>query len=78
MLVARTQILLQLTDDLLARLDERAARERRNRSEVIRDAEIDRAIDTVPAALLTERLTTLSGIRMHEVCVALAVATGCR
>jgi metal-responsive CopG/Arc/MetJ family transcriptional regulator len=38
MLVARTQTLVQLTDELLARLDERAARERRSRSTLIRDA----------------------------------------
>lgn len=36
--VARTQTLVQLTDDLLARLDERAARERRSRSTLIREA----------------------------------------
>jgi len=53
--MARTQTLVQLTDDLLALLDEHAARERRSRSELIRDAiehylrasrdaEIDRAI----------------------------------
>ena len=41
MVVARTQTLVQFTNELLARLDERAARERRNRSEVIRDA-VDR------------------------------------
>lgn len=32
---------------------------------------------TVFKAQLTERVTTLSPIRMHEVCMALAVATGC-
>ncbi|MEX1141553.1 MAG: type II toxin-antitoxin system PemK/MazF family toxin [Thermoleophilaceae bacterium] len=31
----------------------------------------------VPKALLTERIAGLSGARMHEVCRALAVATGC-
>lgn len=34
----RTQTLVQLTQDLLRRLDERAAREGRSRSAVIRDA----------------------------------------
>ena len=36
--VARTQTLVQLTRDLLRRLDERAAREGRSRSALIRDA----------------------------------------
>jgi metal-responsive CopG/Arc/MetJ family transcriptional regulator len=36
--MARTQTLVQLTDDLLRRLDERAAREGRSRSALIRDA----------------------------------------
>jgi metal-responsive CopG/Arc/MetJ family transcriptional regulator len=36
--VARTQTLVQLTEDLLRRLDERAAREGRSRSALIRDA----------------------------------------
>jgi metal-responsive CopG/Arc/MetJ family transcriptional regulator len=55
MVMARTQTLVQLTDDLLTRLDERAARERRSRSTLIRqaieeylrdelEAEIDRRI----------------------------------
>jgi mRNA interferase MazF len=34
-------------------------------------------IRTVPRALLTERITSLSGTRMHELCKALAAATGC-
>jgi mRNA interferase MazF len=34
-------------------------------------------IRTVPRALLTERITPLSGRKMHEVCRALAAATGC-
>jgi hypothetical protein len=38
MAIARTQTLVQLTDELLALLDERAARSRRSRSELIRDA----------------------------------------
>jgi len=36
--VARTQTLVQLTSDLLRRLDERVAREGRSRSALIRDA----------------------------------------
>jgi metal-responsive CopG/Arc/MetJ family transcriptional regulator len=36
--VSRTQTLVQLTADLLRRLDERAAREGRSRSALIRDA----------------------------------------
>jgi predicted transcriptional regulator len=55
MVVARSETLVQLTDDLRRLLDERAAREGRSRSALIRDAivghlreereaEIDRAI----------------------------------
>jgi metal-responsive CopG/Arc/MetJ family transcriptional regulator len=36
--MARTQTLVQLTDDLLKRLDARAAREGRNRSDLVREA----------------------------------------
>lgn len=36
--MTRTQTLVQLNDDLLRRLDERAAREGRSRSALIRDA----------------------------------------
>jgi len=36
--MARTQTLVQLTEELLARLDERAAREGRSRSVLIREA----------------------------------------
>jgi predicted DNA-binding protein len=38
MVMTRTQTLVQLNDQLLARLDERAARERRSRSTLIREA----------------------------------------
>jgi metal-responsive CopG/Arc/MetJ family transcriptional regulator len=38
MWVPRTQTLVQLSDELLRRLDERAAREGRSRSSLIRDA----------------------------------------
>jgi mRNA interferase MazF len=34
-------------------------------------------VHTVPRFLLSEPMTTLSGARMHEVCRALAIATGC-
>jgi metal-responsive CopG/Arc/MetJ family transcriptional regulator len=36
--VARTQTLIQLTDDLIERLDSRRAREGRSRSELVREA----------------------------------------
>jgi mRNA-degrading endonuclease toxin of MazEF toxin-antitoxin module len=32
---------------------------------------------TVPRALLTERITSLSGVHMHQLCGALVAATGC-
>jgi len=38
MVMARKQTLVQLSDDLLARLDGQAAREGRSRSELIREA----------------------------------------
>jgi len=34
-------------------------------------------VRTVPQALLTDVLLTLSGSQMHDVCSALEVATGC-
>lgn len=34
-------------------------------------------VRTIPQAVITESITTLSGPRMHEVCRALAIATGC-
>jgi mRNA interferase MazF len=34
-------------------------------------------VRAVPKVLLTEPITSLSGPRMHEVCNALAIATGC-
>jgi mRNA interferase MazF len=33
---------------------------------------------TVPVSQLTEKITSLDGARMHQVCQALAAATGCR
>lgn len=44
MVMARTQTLVQLSDELLERLDSHRARERRSRSEVIREA-IERYLD---------------------------------
>jgi metal-responsive CopG/Arc/MetJ family transcriptional regulator len=38
MVMTRTQTLVQLNDELLARLDERAAREGRSRSALVREA----------------------------------------
>jgi mRNA interferase MazF len=34
-------------------------------------------VRTVPKAMLTEKILSLSGAQMHGVCRALAVATGC-
>jgi mRNA-degrading endonuclease toxin of MazEF toxin-antitoxin module len=34
-------------------------------------------LQTTSRRLLSEPITTLSGLRMHEVCRALAIATGC-
>jgi len=36
------------------------------------------SVQTVPVALLTDRLGRLSSARMHEVCAALAAAAGCQ
>jgi metal-responsive CopG/Arc/MetJ family transcriptional regulator len=49
--VARTQTLVQLTDELLQLLDERAARERRSRSTLIREALEDYLSDDLQAEL---------------------------
>lgn len=35
-------------------------------------------VENVSRRLLSDPITTLSGPRMHEVCRALAIATGCR
>lgn len=35
------------------------------------------SIESVSIALLTERIGTLGGQRMHEICAAIDVATGC-
>jgi metal-responsive CopG/Arc/MetJ family transcriptional regulator len=51
MVMARTQTLVQLTDELLTRLDERAARERRSRSTLIREAIEDYLRDELEAEI---------------------------
>jgi mRNA interferase MazF len=35
------------------------------------------SVNAVPKRLLTRRITTLTPARMHEVCAALRIATGC-
>jgi metal-responsive CopG/Arc/MetJ family transcriptional regulator len=51
MAMARTQTLVQLTDELLELLDERAARERRSRSTLIREAIEDYLRDDLQAEI---------------------------
>lgn len=34
-------------------------------------------LEKIPRALLSEPIASLSGPRMHEVCKALAIASGC-
>lgn len=36
------------------------------------------SVESVSVGILLERIGTLSGVRMTEICVALAVATDCR
>lgn len=62
MAMARTQTLVQLSDDLLAQLDARAAREGTSRSELIRRAldgflqqDVEAAIDRQIVASYTRR-----------------------
>lgn len=49
--MARAQALVQLSDDLIARLDTRAAAARRSRSDLIREA-IERYLTDDPAAAI--------------------------
>ncbi|MDQ3677126.1 MAG: ribbon-helix-helix protein, CopG family [Actinomycetota bacterium] len=49
--MARTPALVQLDDDLIARLDSRAAAARRSRSDLIREA-IERYLADDPAAVI--------------------------
>ncbi|HET6551271.1 MAG TPA: ribbon-helix-helix protein, CopG family [Solirubrobacter sp.] len=49
--MARTQTLVQLSDELLAVLDARAARERRSRSDLIREALKEYLHDDVEAEI---------------------------
>jgi metal-responsive CopG/Arc/MetJ family transcriptional regulator len=60
--MARTQTLVQLTDDLLTRLDERAARERRSRSTLIREAIEDYLRDELQAEVDRQ---IVAGYRRH-------------
>lgn len=53
--MARRQTLVQLTDDLLALLDERAARSGRSRSEIIRSA-IERELAAEREAAIDEAI----------------------
>ncbi len=53
--MARRQTLVQLTDDLLALLDERAARSGRSRSEIIRSA-IERELAVEREAAIDEAI----------------------
>jgi metal-responsive CopG/Arc/MetJ family transcriptional regulator len=55
MVVSRTQTIVQLNDALLARLDERAARESRSRSALIRAA-IERYLEDELEAELDRRI----------------------
>ena len=60
--VARTPTLVQLTDDLLARLDGRVARDGRSRSELIREA-IERYLADDPEAEIDRAI--IEGYRRH-------------
>lgn len=53
--MARTQTLVQLTDELLAEVDALAARQGRNRSELIRDA-LTRYLSEDPDAEIDRRI----------------------
>ncbi len=53
--MARTQTLIQLSDELLAQLDARAAREQRNRSELVREA-ISAYLTSDPEAEIDARI----------------------
>lgn len=53
--MARTQTLVQLTDELLAEVDALAARQGRNRSELIRDA-LSRYLSDDPDAEIDRRI----------------------
>jgi metal-responsive CopG/Arc/MetJ family transcriptional regulator len=49
MVVARTQVIVQFTDHLLARLDQHVVSVRRSRSEVIRTA-VEQYLESLPEA----------------------------
>jgi Arc/MetJ-type ribon-helix-helix transcriptional regulator len=63
--MARTQALVQLTDDLIGRLDARAAAAHRSRSDLIREA-IERYLTDDPAAA-TDRAIVESYTNMPPV-----------
>lgn len=72
MVMARTQTLVQLTDDLLAQLDARAAREGCNRSQLIREALADYLRDDREAEL--DRLIVEGYTRQPQTAEELALA----
>jgi metal-responsive CopG/Arc/MetJ family transcriptional regulator len=55
MAMARKQTLIQLSDELLARLDTQAAREHRSRSEIVREA-ISAYLTSDPEAAIDARI----------------------
>src|SRR5205807_7266434 len=57
MVVARSQTLVQLTDELVALLDQRAAAEQRSRSELIREA-IERYVAADRGAEISRRIVS--------------------
>jgi metal-responsive CopG/Arc/MetJ family transcriptional regulator len=63
--MARTQALVQLTDELLARLDARADRERRSRSDLIREA-VERYLTDDPEAEIDRRIVEAYTRRPQE------------
>jgi predicted transcriptional regulator len=75
--VARTQTLVQLDDQLLANLDQRAAERGVSRSKLIRDAiesylaaDIDAAIDAAIEAGYHRRPPDEPGTLLHQIAVA--------
>jgi len=70
--MARTQTLVQLSDELLAQLDARVAREGRNRSELIREALSDYLADDREAEI--DRLIVEAYTRQPQTAEELADA----
>jgi metal-responsive CopG/Arc/MetJ family transcriptional regulator len=71
-LMARTQTLVQLSDELLAQLDARAAREGRSRSELIREALSEYLVDDREAEI--DRLIVEGYTRQPQTAHELAYA----